>query len=160
MLVFLGLGSNLEPNSHIALALRSLTVTFGSLKKSRKYQTPAVGFIGPSFINMVVSIDTELSPAEVAESCQRIERELGRDRSSESGSCSRCIDIDLLLFQDESAKASDLPNPRKDIREFAYTAVPLADLIPDWQHEHTDGMRLVDFVQSGKFLDQKVEAID
>lgn len=156
--VFLGLGSNLEPETHIQLALNSLKVTFGSIQKSRQYRTPAMGFIGPSFINMVVAIETELSPVEVSEQCQRIENELGRDRSRESGSCSRCIDIDLLLFQSDN-KAIELPKPRIDIRDFAYTAIPLAELIPDWQHELTGGIPLAQYALSKVFSDQQVEAL-
>lgn len=160
MRVFLGISSNLEPQSHIVLALRTLTGAFGELQKSRQYLTAAVGFIGPSFINMVVSFETEMTPDQVAENCRLAESQLGRDRSTESGSCSRCIDIDLLLFQESNSDTNDLPSPRTDIREFAYTAMPLADLIPDWQHDYTDGMRLSDFVKSEKFFDQKVVLIE
>mgnify|MGYP001082313158 CR=1 FL=1 len=159
MRVFLGIGSNLEPETHIQLVLNALRVNFGSLQLSSKYRTPAIGFIGPSFINMAVSIETELSAAEVAEHCQRIERELGRDRSTESGSCSRCIDIDLLLFEDDRAE-SELPQPRADIRDFAYTAVPLADLMPDWRHDHTGGMRLADYIKCVRFSEQQLEIIE
>lgn len=159
MRVFLGIGSNLEPQSHINLALAKLRAVFGELENSRQYRTPAMGFIGPSFINMVVALNTLMTPEEVAKACQSIETAIGRDRSLESGTCSRCIDIDLLLFELDEDERREVPQPRTDIREYAYTAVPLADLIPDWRHELTGNMPLSEYINNPEFIAQGVEVL-
>lgn len=157
MRVFLGLGSNLEPETNISLALIKLGLVFGTLEESRRYRAPAIGFIGPDFVNMVVGFRTALSPTEVAELCQQIEREVGRKRELESGTCSRCIDIDLLLFENPDIS---VPEPRSDIRDFAYTAKPLADIYPHWRHELTGGEPLFRYAASKVFSDQKVELLE
>ncbi len=159
MRVFLGIGSNLEPESHIQLALSKLTAVFGDLEHSRRYRTPAMGFIGPSFINMVVALETTMPPEEVTATCQAIEKEIGRDRALESGSCSRCIDIDLLLFDLDKDEKRVVPEPRTDIRDFAYTAVPLADLIPHWRHEITGNIPLSEYIHAEQFTGQGVKVL-
>lgn len=154
MQVFLGLGSNVKPEKHIDLALLKLGRTFGSLSQSGRYKTQALGFEGPAFINMVVSFSTGLSPKTVALKCQELEVAVGRIRSSESGNCSRTIDIDLLLFIDDTQL--NLPEPRCDIRDFAYAAVPLAELLPDWQHPLIGNKPLAKYIQCKHFKEQGI----
>lgn len=158
MQVFLGLGSNMDPEKHIDFALLKLSRAFGPLSQSSRYKTQALGFEGPSFINMVVGLDTRLSPKAVALKCQELEVAVGRVRSGESGNCSRTIDIDMLLFIDDNQ--SDLPEPRADIRDFAYAAMPLAELIPRWQHPLIGGLSLSEYVelevQCGVFSRQEI----
>ena len=154
MQVFLGLGSNVEPEKHMDLALLKLGRAFGPLSQSSRYKTQALGFEGPAFINMVVGFSTGLSPKTVALKCQELEVAVGRNRSSESGNCSRTIDIDLLLFVDDTQR--DLPEPRTDIRDFAYAAVPLAELIPEWQHPLIGDKPLAQYIGSKSFSEQGI----
>ena len=160
MQVFLGLGSNLDAKKHIDLALEQLNKTFGELKQSARYKSQAVGFEGPDFINMVVGFSSTLSPKAIVHKCQEIEIAVGRIRETESGNCSRTIDIDLLLFMEEEGESiSNLPEPRTDIRDFAYAAMPLAELIPDWRHELIGNNALVDYLTRSVFTGQAIQSI-
>lgn len=158
MRVFLGIGSNLEAEKHIDLAVQKLKQSFGDLEQSRPYQSAAVGFNGPDFINMVVGFNSNLSPQAITLKCQEIETALGRVRETESGNCSRRIDIDLLLCVEKLGESlADLPTPRNDIRDFAYAAMPLAELIPDWRHELIGNIPLIDHVATKVLLNQMIK---
>ena len=159
MRVFLGLGSNIEPEKHLDITLHKLVATFGDLDLSQFYRTAAIGFDGQSFINMAAGFETAFSVQEVTDFCQKIEREVGRRRESEIPGGSRCIDIDLLLFESVSSD-DDLPEPRSDIREFAYAAVPLAELIPDWRHELTGDQPLAEYIQNERFASQQIVVVE
>jgi 2-amino-4-hydroxy-6-hydroxymethyldihydropteridine diphosphokinase len=153
--VYLGLGSNIAAEHHIPLALDALRHTFGDLRESRWYRTESIGFQGPDFINLAVAIQSSLAPHQIAEICEAIEYQCGRRRELESGSCSRCIDLDLLLFVGEGEYA--LPSPRSDIWRFAHVAVPLAELLPNWRHARLDGMTLADYVRRGPLQAQRIQ---
>lgn len=152
--VYLGLGSNLQPDHHIPLALDALRSRFGPLRVSSWYHTRALRFDGPDFINLAVEISVDELPEEVVDACAQIERQIGRRREQEKGCGSRCIDIDLLLFSGDSDRP--LPPPREDIWLYAYAAVPLAELIPDWRHAALGPHTLASFVDRGQLEDQGV----
>ncbi|MCS5572159.1 MAG: 2-amino-4-hydroxy-6-hydroxymethyldihydropteridine diphosphokinase, partial [Pseudomonadales bacterium] len=59
-LVAVSVGSNLDREHNIDWALESLRSSFGPLRVSRVYETPAVGFSGPDFYNLVVVFETGL----------------------------------------------------------------------------------------------------
>ncbi len=52
--VFVGIGSNIDPQANIASILRLLQNHFAPLRTSPIYQCPAVGFEGSIFYNLVV----------------------------------------------------------------------------------------------------------
>jgi|MEHZ01.3.fsa_nt_MEHZ010833664.1_3 2-amino-4-hydroxy-6-hydroxymethyldihydropteridine diphosphokinase len=158
MQVFLGLGSNLDAQKHIDLAIGELTEIYGALRQSKRYKTAAIGFNGPDFVNMVVAFNTGHSVAEVTIEAQGVERRVGRIRESESGTGSRAIDIDLLLFERIATK-EPLPQPRTDIRDYAYAALPMADLNPDWRHALIGELNLKDYLETRPFDGQVIELL-
>ncbi|MCW8999705.1 MAG: 2-amino-4-hydroxy-6-hydroxymethyldihydropteridine diphosphokinase, partial [Kangiellaceae bacterium] len=97
MIVYLGLGSNIEPIQNIAKTKQALTKDFPSVKFSRSFESEAVGFEGDNFINLVARIDTELSLEELIQYLKTLEDSLGRVRGGAKFS-SRHIDIDILLY--------------------------------------------------------------
>lgn len=56
--VYLGLGSNLEPESNLRLASRELRQRFSLQEISAVYQSAALGFDGADFLNAVACIET------------------------------------------------------------------------------------------------------
>ncbi len=124
---YLGVGSNLEPQLHCQRAIHALSQIGGTLRLSNAYHSQAVGFEGPSFINLVVEISTELSLTELADKCRDIENQLGRQRSAQKFQ-SRTIDIDILLFNQQVSQSPQLP--RDDITKFAFVLKPLFELAP------------------------------
>jgi 2-amino-4-hydroxy-6-hydroxymethyldihydropteridine diphosphokinase len=106
------------------------------VKASRIYQTQAWGFAADTFfLNQALLITTELSPYVLLHAALDIELRLGRIRDSNAiGYASRCIDIDILLYDERIVSMPDLqiPHPRMHLRRFAL--IPAAEIVPHWHH--------------------------
>lgn len=87
----------------------------------------------PWFLNSVLQVRTDLSPAALLCHLLEIERSFGRVRSV--ANAARTLDLDIL---DYGGRVSDpgadpiLPHPRLTARGFVLR--PLADLCPNWTH--------------------------
>ena len=132
--VFVSAGSNIEPRANLEAACAGLKRRYGELKLSPVYASPAEGFDGPSFLNLVVSFLTENSPREILAALAELEANAGRDRSAGKFS-SRTLDLDLLLYGDTVDPPLKLPHP--DIERYAFVLKPLADLAPNLRHPLT-----------------------
>lgn len=129
MIVYLGIGSNIEPDKNVAQACQALQQKFPQCRFSRVFESEAVGFDGDNFHNLVAEIDTELSLDDLISWLKHLEAELGRRRGVEKFS-SRVIDIDILLYGDLVAE-EPIVLPRPEIRDNAYVLWPLSELAPD-----------------------------
>ena len=69
--VYVGVGSNLEPERHVAAALKAMRARFPGLLTSPVYASAAEGFDGPPFLNLVVAFDTEEAPETVQRALAR-----------------------------------------------------------------------------------------
>ena len=134
--VYLGLGSNIDPELNLRLALDELERRFGRLRLSPVYQGPAAGFDGPDFLNLVAAIETDASPAEIHAEIEEIHKLAGRQRDADPFS-SRTLDIDMLLYDDLIVDEPPIRLPRPDILEYAFVLRPLADLAPAMLHPET-----------------------
>ncbi|MCH5284773.1 MAG: 2-amino-4-hydroxy-6-hydroxymethyldihydropteridine diphosphokinase [Akkermansiaceae bacterium] len=130
--VGLALGSN--RGDRLALleqACDALSELFGSLRLSQVYETEPVDCPAgsPPFLNACVEVYTTLPPLQVLHACQRIEQELGRERSGVYGQARTC-DIDLIYYgtQQLSTPELTLPHPRAHLRRFVLQ--PLCDIDP------------------------------
>ncbi|NLJ08616.1 MAG: 2-amino-4-hydroxy-6-hydroxymethyldihydropteridine diphosphokinase [Sphingobacteriales bacterium] len=131
----LSLGSNLGDrlmNLHTAMKL--LTADTGELTiNSSVYETEPWGLKEqPDFLNMVVGIETELSPQQLLSEIKYIEDELLREKSIRWGS--RSIDIDILFFNDLVINSDILTIPHPEIANRRFVLVPLAEIFPDLIH--------------------------
>lgn len=129
MRAFLGLGSNLgDRERHLRDAVAALPDV---VALSPIYETDPVG--GPSaqgrYLNAVVELDTDLSPHELLEVCQRLEAAAGRVRSERWGP--RTLDVDVLLVGELTVDDPALTVPHPRMWERAFVLMPLADLAPD-----------------------------
>ncbi len=119
--VFLGLGSNLGNREEILReAIRNIEESCGSLILiSSLYVTEPVGFTGGDFLNIVICIETRLTPSGLLGRILKAESQLGRLRIG-TGYASRTIDIDILLFDNEIIDSECLvvPHPRMHLRKF------------------------------------------
>jgi 2-amino-4-hydroxy-6-hydroxymethyldihydropteridine diphosphokinase len=128
-LVYLSLGSNIEPETNLPLAIQKLKTFFPLVAISSTWRTTAVGFEGDDFLNAAVLIKTGLSPSVLEnEVLKPLEALLGRIRTEEKFS-PRTIDIDILLYQDQLID--------KELWSQPHLAVPLAELIPNYLREET-----------------------
>jgi 2-amino-4-hydroxy-6-hydroxymethyldihydropteridine diphosphokinase len=134
--VYLGLGSNIDAEKNLRLAVNELRRLFGEVRVSPVYRSAALGFEGPDFLNLVVALGTEMSPFELVEHVERIHAMAGRTRGRDKYS-SRPLDIDLLLYGDRIDPEPPLRLPRRDILEHSFVMRPLADIAPDFVHPVT-----------------------
>lgn len=132
----IGLGSNLrEPAGQVAQAVGELEklpqcklVAVSPLYRSRAVGANGLPVSQPDFCNATVLLDTQLSPRQLLLELQGIESRHGRLRHERWQP--RSIDIDLLLYGQQSVQYPDLsiPHPRMTGRNFVM--YPLRDIAP------------------------------
>jgi 2-amino-4-hydroxy-6-hydroxymethyldihydropteridine diphosphokinase len=125
---FLGLGSNLGDRvAHLRDAVEALPDV---VAVSPVYETDPVG--GPEqgpYLNLVVQLDTERSPAELLEVCREREAAAARERAVRWGP--RTLDVDVLWVDGATVDDPDLVVPHPRLWERRFVVAPLADLAPD-----------------------------
>ncbi len=133
--VFLGIGSNIEPDKNIELALFKILEIDGirPVRISDFYITKPIGkrgdidFRQPDFVNGVLKLETFWDRYEFENNVvARIEKELGRE---EKGTFSpRTIDLDVLLWIDSLGNTTFV---HKDIFEKYFIASAIYDIDPN-----------------------------
>lgn len=138
--IYLGIGSNIEPEKNIKAGLKSLENLFPQLIISPIYLAPSFGFDGDDFYNLVVCAETELPIAEVVNILRQVEFDHGRPEHAVKFA-SRSLDIDLLMFGDFVGKIDCQKNeykiPRSDIDKYDFVLRPLQDIAGDNVHPVT-----------------------
>lgn len=80
---------------------------------------------------MCIAVQTTLSPLQLLDVTQQIERQLGRTTKSINGNYSdRIIDIDILLYGDISIKSKRLTIPHPKMYERQFVMIPLSEIKP------------------------------
>jgi 2-amino-4-hydroxy-6-hydroxymethyldihydropteridine diphosphokinase len=135
-LTYLCLGTNLgKREENLRLASAGIEVNIGKvLQYSAVYESEPWGFDADTeFLNMVVKVETKLSPVQLLEEILNIESSIGRIRSDVQY-LSRTIDIDILLYEDLiiDEKSLKIPHPLMHERRFVLT--PLCDIAPERVH--------------------------
>ncbi len=132
--IYLSVGSNLgDREAHLEEAIDRLGGTVDVVETSPIYETDPAGVTDqPSFLNLAVSADTDLSPHDLLAAVKRIEWAIGRRPTYRWGP--RVVDIDLLLYGDEVVIEPDLLIPHKEMLNRAFVLVPLADIAPQAVH--------------------------
>ena len=134
--VYLGIGSNIDPEKNLVHALEELEIRFGELEKSSVYRSKAFGFEGDDFLNMVVALGSELTPIEIHTQLEEIQCAAGRDCAAR-GYSSRALDIDLLLYDDLVMDEPPIRLPRPDVLRFSFVLGPMAEIAPELRHPET-----------------------
>jgi 2-amino-4-hydroxy-6-hydroxymethyldihydropteridine diphosphokinase len=134
-IAYISAGSNLgDRKANIQRAFSALAKMGAETKRQSSYfETQPVGHLDqPWFINLVVEIETRLTPYELLLCCQEIEVSLGRVRTFRNAP--RTVDLDILLFEsivlDEPCLI--IPHPHMTDRRFILT--PLAEIAPEFIH--------------------------
>ncbi|MFK0092330.1 2-amino-4-hydroxy-6-hydroxymethyldihydropteridine diphosphokinase [Pseudomonas sp. NPDC090592] len=129
--VYLGLGSNVEREIHIEMALEMLQEHLICLRRSPVYESVSTDARQSPFYNLVVSGSTDLCLAEFHEWIKEIEILHGR-----AGSAHRCVplDIDILLFDDLTGIHEGIELPRAEILDRAFVLYPLQQIAPHLTH--------------------------
>lgn len=133
-LVFIGLGSNLgDRQRFLHKAVESLAPEVIPLKASQIYETPPWGYKDqPAFLNQVIKAQTDLTPEALLNKLKSIEKELGRVERFRYGP--RCIDLDILFYNDLIYKSETLVIPHPLLAERAFVLLPLNEIAPGLLH--------------------------
>jgi 2-amino-4-hydroxy-6-hydroxymethyldihydropteridine diphosphokinase len=133
-LVYIGVGSNLgDPSENVISAFESIRNIKNCklLATSSLYRSHPMGpKEQPDYINAVVKLETSLSPYELLDELQAIEKSHGRTRSAERWSA-RTLDLDILLFGDRQFVDTVLQIPHMGLLERDFVLYPLYELSPD-----------------------------
>lgn len=127
---YLGLGSNQRsPERQLLRAITAIKALPGTsvIRISRSFWNPAWGVeTQQNFCNRVIEIHTRLSPLDLLECCQTIERDQGRVRKKRWGP--RTLDIDILWYANRHIKTPKLtlPHPYMKVRDFVL--IPLREI--------------------------------
>lgn len=152
----IGLGSNLGDRArHIADAVGSLSAACTLVRVSSLYETAPVG--GPKqgpYLNAVAVVETDLPVDELLDMCLEIEREQGRERRERWGP--RTLDLDVLLYGDQTVTAENLTVPHPRMIERRFVLEPLLEVWPD--AALPDGRALAGY--RGAVSDQKVRKLE
>ncbi len=134
--VYLGLGTNLgNREENIAKALEWIAERVGGVtRRSENHWSEPWGFDSENvFLNIVVAVHTKLTPLEVLDATQEIERLMGRTRKTTASMqyADRVIDIDILLYDDLAMQNERLTIPHPHIEKREFVRVPLSEVKPD-----------------------------
>jgi 2-amino-4-hydroxy-6-hydroxymethyldihydropteridine diphosphokinase len=135
--VFLGLGGNVgNVSMAFDISIENIETKIGKvINKSKRYKTEPWGIKNQeNFLNMVLEIETELTPDEILLQIIDIEKKMGRYRDKENQFGPRTIDIDILFYGKKIIRNNKLiiPHPRLHLRNFVLT--PLKDIAPELVH--------------------------
>lgn len=130
---FIALGSNLgDPAAQIRRALRALAALPDTrlVRWSSLYRNPPAGYHDqPEFINAVARIETRLAPRDLLEELLAIERAHGRVRDFPNAP--RTLDLDILLYGEQTVREPGLTIPHPRMLERAFVLLPLAEIAPE-----------------------------
>ncbi|HNW57795.1 MAG TPA: 2-amino-4-hydroxy-6-hydroxymethyldihydropteridine diphosphokinase [Bacteroidales bacterium] len=134
--VFLGIGTNMgNRECNLKDAIVRIEEHIGKVVKSSSiYETEPWGFKSEEeFLNMVIKVETSLSPSGLLGRILMIESLLGRLREGKQYS-SRVIDIDILFYDDLIVDEESLKIPHLRIPERLFVLVPLCEIEPEMIH--------------------------
>lgn len=133
--IYLSLGSNVGNrevnlrNAIVALPRAGVKVT----RESSLFETQPVDFLDQAwFLNCVVEGETRSQPLELLLALRGIEDAMGSKKDFPKGP--RLIDMDILLYGDDTIDLSELQVPHPRMLQRRFVLVPLAEIIPNLRH--------------------------
>ena len=124
MKFYLSIGSNINAEANIILAIEKLQKILDNSEYSSVHQTKAEGFEGDDFLNLVVAGESSLSFEGLNKKLKEIEDESGRNGDAPKFSA-RTLDIDIVLQigDEEILFESD------EIEKYSFVSEPLKELL-------------------------------
>jgi len=146
-MIILGLGSNLSSKFGDRFKNIELAISFFEshnikiLKKSSFYETPSYpNKNNPKFINMVISVKTDLKPFELMSFLLSVEKKLGRLRDKKNDP--RTCDLDIIDYNNEIIEFifenNNFFSPHKNLSCRNFVLYPLKEILPLWKHPVTN----------------------
>jgi len=132
-LAAIALGGNVGDSQAIftdALDILGQVPGIDFLRRSRWYETVAVGPPQANYLNACALLRVQGTPMELLQILLAVEQQLGRVRRERWGP--RTLDLDLLLFEQLILETSALEIPHPRLKERAFVLIPLAEIAPTW----------------------------
>ena len=131
---YVGIGSNSgDREENIRKSVDLMGKKCRILKISSLYETEPLGYSNQGwFLNCAVKVTTSMSPEELLEFLQSIEKNLGRVRAIKNGP--RTIDLDILFYGNIIINKNSLIVPHPRLQERLFVLEPLLDISPDFAH--------------------------
>lgn len=127
---YIGLGANLDDPVRQILTAADEIADLPNVERialSPLYISKPVGPQDqPDYVNAALRIKTGLAPLQLLGELQRIENKHGRIRTVRWGA--RTLDLDLLLFDQQSINLPELTVPHRELAKRAFVLYPLADI--------------------------------
>ena len=136
-LVYLSLGTDLgNKRAHLLQAVGHIAEKTGTISSlSSVYETKPWGFESENdFLNMMVCVETTLSPTEVLDCTQAVEKAMGRTQKTDGSYCDRIIDIDLIAYDDLIFRTEKLQLPHPLFHRRRFVLEPFNEIAPDYIH--------------------------
>ena len=155
---YISVGSNLGDKLDNCLRGINALVTIGTNQLqgvSRFYRTSPVDYTDQDwFVNAVVKISTRLSPSDLLDELQAIQRGLGR-KADPIRFGPRVIDLDILFYDDQVMHTPELEIPHPRMHKRAFVLQPICDIDPAIVHPVL-GRTTADLLASLDDADQRV----
>ena len=132
MRTIIAIGSNMgDRRKYIEEAISLIGERVGTVTaRSKIMETKAYGYTEQDdFLNMAISVETELEPRELLEALHGIEAELDRVRLIRWGP--RTIDLDIIFYGERIIDEEDLHIPHIDFMNRDFVLSPIAEIAPD-----------------------------
>jgi 2-amino-4-hydroxy-6-hydroxymethyldihydropteridine diphosphokinase len=132
---YLLLGTNMgDRQNNLEKARQLIGEQAGRVTRSSGiYETAAWGKTDqPSFLNQAIAIETSLNAKQLIRKILKLEKLLGRVRKEKYGP--RIIDMDILLFNEETHQYPFLTIPHPEMQNRRFALGPLAEIAPGLKH--------------------------
>jgi len=145
-MIILGIGSNLSSTfgdrfRNIETAINNLNnYKIKIIKRSSFYETPSYpNEKNPKFINLIVQVETNLPPTDLASVIIFVEELLERKRSKKNDP--RTCDIDIIDYKNKIINFEynnlQFRVPHKELVNRNFVLIPLREILPKWKHPET-----------------------
>jgi 2-amino-4-hydroxy-6-hydroxymethyldihydropteridine diphosphokinase len=134
-IVYLSLGSNIgDRAANLNVAIAALPAAGVRVRKvSAFYETEPVDYLQQDwFLNCVVEGATEIPAGTLLSRLREIELRMGSRKAIAKGP--RILDIDILLYGDDTIATPELQVPHPRMTQRRFVLVPLVEIAPALQH--------------------------
>jgi len=142
-MIVLSLGTNLgNKPANLQTAIQYIAKNVGKVvAQSSVVETEPWGFVSENtFLNMVVQIETTLTPLEVLKETQTIEKLMGRIEKTHDAYQDRIIDIDIILYDDIILNTPELKLPHPHFLQRDFVLKPLCEIAPNLSQPFANSM--------------------
>jgi 2-amino-4-hydroxy-6-hydroxymethyldihydropteridine diphosphokinase len=133
--VYIALGTNVgEREANLLQALQLLPESGLQIRRvSSIYETEPVDYLDQEwFLNAVLEAQTELDALDLLSALRVIETRMGSKKAFAKGP--RKIDLDILLYGNETIDTPELQVPHPRMLERKFVLIPLAEIAPNLRH--------------------------